>query len=94
MFPYRRHVPQHEWILTKECAHGKLSVRRQSVEQLVCIETRVLHEFARGVDNALRHVALQRFGFKGLRDVGEACCGLGEDGGVVPGKLVLVFTVI
>jgi len=68
--------------LAEEGAHGGLSVGRQGVEQLVGVEARVLHERAGGVDDALRHVALQSFSFEGLRDVGEALGGLGVDGGV------------
>jgi hypothetical protein len=49
-----------------------------------------LHEFAGGVDDALRHVALQGFGLEGLGDVGEALGGLGVDGGVGSGVWVLV----
>lgn len=72
--------------LAEESAHGSLSVGREGVEQLVGVKTGGLHELAGGVDDALSHVALQGFGFKGLRDVGEALRGLGVDGGVGSGQ--------
>jgi hypothetical protein len=68
--------------LREERAHGGLSVGLQSVQQLVGVEASVLHELPRGVDDALRHVALQGFGFERLGDVGKALCCFGVDGGV------------
>ena len=71
--------------LAEESAHGSLGVGREGVEQLVGVEAGGLHEFAGGVDDALRHVALQGFGLESLGDVGEALGGLGVDGGVGSG---------
>ena len=68
--------------LAEESAHGGLGIGRQGVEQLVGVEAGGLHELAGGGDDALRHVALQGFGFEGLGDVGEALRGLCVDGGV------------
>lgn len=68
--------------LAEEGAHGGLGVGREGVEQLVGVKASVLHELTGGVDDALRHVALQGLGLEGLCDVGEALRGLGVDGGV------------
>ena len=68
--------------LAEEGAHGGLGVGREGVEQLVGVKAGVLHELTGGVDDALRHVALQGLGLEGLCDVGEALRGLGMDGGV------------
>jgi hypothetical protein len=80
--------------LAEESAHGSLGVGRKSVEQLVGVEASGLHEFAGGVDDALRHVALQGFGLEGLGDVGEALGGLGVDGGVGSGVEVSMSGVV
>ena len=71
--------------LAEESAHGSLGIGRQGVEQLVGVKTGGLHELAGGIDDALRHVALQGFGLEGLRDVGEALRGLGVNGRVRSG---------
>ena len=76
--------------LAEESANGSLRVGRQRVEQLVGVQTRGLHEFPRGVDDALGHVALQGLGLEGLSNVGEALGSLGEDGRV-GSRRVLVF---
>ena len=68
--------------LAEESAHGGLGVGREGVEQLVGVKAGVLHELTGGVDDALRHVALQGLGLEGLCDVGEALSALGEDCGV------------
>jgi hypothetical protein len=69
--------------LSEERANGGLGVRRQALQQLLRVQTGVLHQFARGVDDALSHVALQGFGFEGVRDVVEALSCFGVHGGVV-----------
>jgi hypothetical protein len=68
--------------LSEERANGSLSVRRQALQQLLRVQTSILHQFARGVDDALRHVALQGFGFEGVGDVVEALGCFGVHGGV------------
>lgn len=86
--PEHREICVSLWFLrslAEEGAHGSLGVGREGVEQLVGVEAGGLHEFAGGVDDALRHVALQGFGFERLSDVGEALRGLGVDGGVGSG---------
>lgn len=68
--------------LAEEGTHGGLGVGREGVEQLVGVKAGVLYELTGGVDDALRHVALQGLGLEGLCDVGEALRGLSVDGGV------------
>jgi hypothetical protein len=69
--------------LGEERANGGLGVGRQALQQLLRVQTGVLHQFACGVDDALGHIALQGFGFEGVGDMVEALRCFGVHGGVV-----------
>ena len=72
--------------LAKERSNRLLRLRRQAGKQLIRIQARSLHELPRGVDDPLRHIALQRLRLQRLRDKGEAACRLRHDGGTLSVK--------